>query len=403
MALYSYQAFTKEGKKISGFIDAASVQEVKERLIAQGSYPILIEIAREGARIGFMSRLFGGGVKAKDRILFTKQLSVLLKSGIPLLQAIELLIDQMSGVLRSILVNVKDDIKEGSSFADALKKYPKVFDNIYVQLVRAGEASGKLEIILERLTGFLERKEEMRSRVKSALSYPLMQLGVAVAVVAVMLVWVVPNMVANFAETGRELPTPTKILITISDFILNHYIILLVSIVGIYLVYKYWKSTVSGRRFIDKMKLRIPIVRYFARTGAVVQFSRTLGMLIESGVNLSEALDIVVKIIDNTVLKDALNEARDKIIKQGKIAEYLKETNLFPPIAIYLIKTGEQSGQLDFMLLTVAQNYEEDLKEAADGLASKISPILLIVMAGIVGFIVIAIAVPIMQMGEIAG
>jgi type II secretory pathway component PulF len=151
------------------------------------------------------------------------------------------------------------------------------------------------------------------------------------------------------------------------------------------------------------MKLRIPIVRYFARTGAVVQFSRTLGMLIESGVNLSEALDIVVKIIDNTVLKDALNEARDKIIKQGKIAEYLKETNLFPPIAIYLIKTGEQSGQLDFMLLTVAQNYEEDLKEAADGLASKISPILLIVMAGIVGFIVIAIAVPIMQMGEIAG
>jgi type II secretory pathway component PulF len=309
----------------------------------------------------------------------------------------------MSGTLRSILVNVKDDIKEGSSFADALKKYPKVFDNIYVQLVRAGEASGKLEIILERLTGFLERKEEMRSRIKSALSYPLMQLGVAVAVVAVMLVWVVPNMVANFAETGRELPTPTKILITISDFILNHYIILLVSIIGIYLVYKYWKSTVSGRRFIDKMKLRIPIVRYFARTGAVVQFSRTLGMLIESGVNLSEALDIVVKIIDNTVLKDALNEARDKIIKQGKIAEYLKETNLFPPIAIYLIKTGEQSGQLDFMLLTVAQNYEEDLKEAADGLASKISPILLIVMAGIVGFIVIAIAVPIMQMGEIAG
>lgn len=381
-------------------MDAASTQEVKDRLILQGSYPVQIDLAREGARIGAWYRLFGGGIKTKDRILFTKQLSVLLKSGIPLLQAIELLIDQMTGTLRSILVQVKDDIKEGSSFADALKKYPKIFDNIYVQLVRAGEASGKLEIILERLTGFLERKEEMSSRVRSALSYPLMQLGVAMLVVAVMLVWVVPNMVANFAETGKELPGATKLLIAISDFFVHHYLVIIISLISSYSIYAYWSSTASGRRSLDKLKLKLPIAKYFARTGAVVQFSRTLGMLIESGVNLSEALDIVVQIIDNFILKDALNEARDKIIKQGKIAQYLKETLLFPPIAIHLIKTGEQSGQLDFMLLTVAQNYEEDLKEAADGLASKLSPLLLIVMAVIVGFIVIAIAMPIMQMGE---
>lgn len=400
MALYSYRAFTKAGKQISGNIDASSQQEVKDRLLQQGTYPISIELARGGARGNWLSQLFAGGIKPKDRILFTKQLAVLLKSGIPLLQAVELLIDQMSGNLRQILITVKDDLKEGSSFADALKKYPKAFDNIYIQLVRAGEASGKLEVILERLTGFLERKEEMRSRISSALSYPLIQLAVAALVVGVMLIWVVPNMIESFAESGQKLPGATKLLISISDFLTGHYLVLLLITITLFFGYKYWSATASGKRALDTVKLRIPIIRYFSRTGAVVQFSQTLGMLIESGVNLSEALDIVVQITSNSILKDALNAARDKIIKQGKIAQYLSETKLFPPIAIYLIKTGEQSGQLDFMLLTVAQNYEEDLKEAADGLASKISPILLLLMAFIVGFIVIAIALPIMKMGE---
>lgn len=398
MALYFYQAFTKEGKKISGYLDAASTQEVKDRLAQKNAYPIKVEIAREGARQSIFARLFAGGVTPKDKILFTKQLSVLLKSGIPLLQSLELLLDQFTGTLRTMLVAIKDDIKEGSSFADAIKKYPKVFDNIYVQLVRAGEASGKLEMILERLTEFLERKEEMRQRIKSALRYPLIQLGFAVIVVGVMLVWVVPQMVGNFAATGQELPTPTKILIAISDVLLNHYLILILAITGIVIVYKYWSSTPSGSRILDQLKLKIPGIRYFARMNAVVQFSQTLGMLIEGGVNLSEALDIVVEITSNRILKDKLNEARDKIIKQGKIAQYLKETNLFPPIAIHLIKTGEESGQLDFMLLTVAKNYETDLKEAADSLSANMSPILLAFMAIVIGFIVIAIAVPIMQM-----
>jgi type IV pilus assembly protein PilC len=398
MALYFYQAFTKNGKKISGHLDAASMQEVKDRLTQQGSYPIKVEIAREGIQRGFFNRLLQGSVKVKEKILFTKQLAVLLKSGIPLLQALELLIDQFKGTLRTIIVAVKDDIKEGSSLADALKKYPKTFDNIYVQLVRAGEASGKLEMILERLTLFLERKEEMHGRVVSALRYPLIQLAFAVLVVMVMLVYVVPNMVENFAQSGQELPGATKLLIAISNFFVHYYLVLIIGVIVTVVAYKYWSTTPSGARFIDKLKLRLPLVRFFARTGAVVQFSQTLGMLMESGVNLSEALDIVVQIINNRILKDALNEARDKIIKQGKIAHYLKETNLFPPIAIHLIKTGEESGQLDFMLLTIAQNYEEDLKEAADSLATYMNPILLIFMAVVVGFIVISIALPIMQM-----
>lgn len=400
MALYAYQAFTKEGKKVSGYLDASSQHEVKERLVQQGMYPITIETAREGTRRTWFSWLTATSVTPKDRILFTKQLAVLLKSGVPLLQAVELLIDQMSGGLKNILITVKDDIKEGSSFADALKRYPKVFDNIYVQLVRAGEASGKLEVILEHLASFLERKEAMRSRIRSALAQPIIQLIVAVLVIAVMMIFVVPSMVQNFAESGKKLPGSTQLLMTLSNFLVHRYVAILIVSTLLYIAYRYWSSTSSGKRFIDTWKLRIPVVRYFSRTGAVVQFSQTLGMLIESGVNLSEALDIVVQIIDNSILKDALNAARDKIIKQGKIAQYLQETKLFPPIAIYLIKTGEQSGQLDFMLLTVAQNYENDLQEAADSLANKISPVLLIVMALVVGFIVISIALPIMQMGQ---
>ncbi len=398
MALYFYQAFTKAGKKVSGYLEAGSQQEVKDRLTQQGSYPIKVEPAREGAQVGFFRRLFRGGVKAKDKILFTKQLAVLLKSGIPLLQAIELLIDQFSGSLRSIIISVKDDVKEGSSFADALKKYPKTFDNIYVQLVRAGEASGKLEVILERLTAFLERQEEMRARIRGALSYPLMQLGVAVIVVAVMLIYVVPSMVENLVSTGQQLPTPTLILMAISNLFVHYYLFMIIGITLFVIAYKYWSATPAGGRFIDRVKLKLPLIGYFARMNAVVQFSQTLGMLIEGGVNLSEALDIVVQITSNRILKDKLNEARDKIIKQGKIAQYLKETNLFPPIAIHLIKTGEESGQLDFMLLTVAKNYETDLQETADTLASAMSPILLIVMALVVGFIVIAIAVPLIKM-----
>ncbi|MDR3550554.1 MAG: type II secretion system F family protein [Candidatus Babeliales bacterium] len=402
MALYSYQAFSKDGKKVNGHIDAPSLQGVKEQLTRQGLFPILIEIAKDQTGQSWWQSIFTAKVTTKEKILFTKQLAILLKSGVPLLQALELLVDQFEGTLHSILVTVKDDIKEGVSFADALKKYPKTFDNIFVQLIRAGEASGKLEIILERLTSYIERREAIRKKVSSALQTPLIQLAVAGLVVGVLITFVVPSMAENFKGKG-ELPLPTRMLMAISDFITGHYIILFVGIAGSVWAFKRWKNSPSGARKLDEIVLRLPYIKYFAKTSAVVQFSYTLGMLIEGGVNLAEALDIVVKIIDNRVLADALNEARDKIIKQGRIAQYLKQTNMFPPIAIHLINTGEQSGQLDTMLLTVAKSYEEDLAELADSLTAKLGPLLLIVMAVIVGFIVISIALPMMQMGGLAG
>jgi type II secretory pathway component PulF len=403
MALYFYQALSKEGKKVQGYLDAASINEVRQQLSAKALYPVSIEAAAGKSTIAWWRRIFSRGVSVKEKILFTKQLGVLIRSGVPLLQSMELLTGQFSGQLQTILVSVKDDLKEGISFADALKKYPKVFENIYVQLVRAGEASGRLEIILERLTEYLERREELRKKVKSALTYPIIQLTIALLVVGVMLVYVVPQMKDNFMGAKKQLPGATRFLVAISDFLINHLFLIIGAIGAAIASFWYWSGTPSGSRTIDRILLRIPILRFFSRTNAVVQFSQTLGMLLEGGVNLSEALDIVCNIIDNSVLADALREARDKIIKQGKIAQYLKQTGVFPPIAIYLISTGEETGKLDAMLLSVAKDYEAELAEYADSLAEKIGPILLIVMAVLVGFIVIAIALPLAQMGDVVG
>jgi len=401
MALYYYQAFAKDGKKITGTVDASSIQAVRELLNRQGIFPIAIALESEKTRVPWWRRMLIRGVSTKETILFTKQLAILLKSGVQLLQALELLLDHFSGRLGSILSQVKDDIKEGTALAKSLKKYPEVFDTIYVQLVRAGEASGKLELILDRLVEYMERRQESAARLKSALRKPLLQLGVALCVVTFLLIVAVPQMAEVFSSFDRELPWPTRVLMAISDFILAHYIILIGLIVSVVALFLYWKSTPSGARQFDQLILRLPLIGYFARMNAVVQFSRTLGILFESGVNLPESLDIVVNIVDNKVLADALSQARDKIIKQGKISQYLKQTNMFPPIAIYLIKTGEESGRLDTMLLTVAQNYEKELAEESEKLIASLDPILLIVMAVLVGFIIIAMMLPIVQMGEV--
>lgn len=403
MALYSYEAYGKDGKKIKGVIDAPSQTSVKELLSKQGLYVISVKSTTQEATGSFWQRWFRGSIKPKDRILFTKQLAVLLKSGIPLLEALELLTEQFTGSLRGIVVTIKDDIKQGSSFADALKKYPKIFDTIYVQLVRAGEASGRLEVILDRLTSYLERRDEIAKKIRSALQYPIIQLVVVSLVVIVLLTVVIPQMQDVFTSVGAKLPWATRFVIGAGDMLASYFYIFLGIPILLILAFRYWKNTPSGGRMWDNFKVHMPVIKYVTRTNAVVQFSYTLGLLLEGGVNLAEALDIVVKVIDNRVLASTLSEARDKIIKQGKIAQYLKQTNMFPPIAIHLIKTGEESGQLDSMLLLVAKNYEVELNDQIDTATGLISPIMLVVMALIVGFIIYAIGGPMMKLSQSMG
>ena len=303
--------------------------------------------------------------------------------------------------MHRILISLKDGLKEGQSLADGLKNYPYVFDTIYIQLVRAGEASGKLELILQRLTQFLERRDELRRKISGAMTYPMIQLATVFMVVIGLMTGVVPKLAGTFASQGAVLPLPTRILMGISEFLTGHYVILIVFIIAFSMGFSYWKSTKQGALVLDRVKLRLPIIKLFTRVGAIVQFCQTLGILLEAGVNLSQALDIVCNIVNNRVLKNALEEAREKIVKEGKIAEYLRQTGIFPPMATYLIRTGEESGNLDMMLQSVGNTYEGELSELADGLTTLLSPMITIFMAVVVGFIVLSIVLPMMNMTKL--
>lgn len=402
MALYFYRALSKTGKKTSGYIDAASEELVRSDLANKNLYPIEIKIHKESNE-NFFQTLLARPVAFKDLIFFTKQLAVLLKSGVPLAQSLELLSEQFNGKLRSIIIGLKDNLKEGKSLAEGLQVYPKTFSNIYIQLVKAGEATGKLDTILERLTTYLERQEEIKKRVSGALSYPLFQLGIIGLIVIGIMTFVIPNMQGMLTKKGLVLPYSTKFLLAVSNLLVNHYTAVLFILLTIAALFEYWRSQPQGKRTLDQIKLKLPMIKYFARTSAIIQFCQTLGMLIESGVTLSHALDIVCNIIDNSILVETLEQAKEKIVKQGKITPFLKETGIFPPMALYLINTGEQSGNLGYMLLTVAQNYESELTELTDSLTSKITPIMTLIMGAVVGFIMYSIMGPILSMQEITG
>lgn len=396
MALYSYEAFSRDGKKVRGVLDAESAGTVKDQLVKQGLFPIKIDSVHQGAQLSLFRRIFSS-VSAKDKILFTKQFAVLLKSGVPLMQALELLVEQFQGYLRAIVVNIKEEIKGGATLFHSMSKYSSVFDNIYLQLVRAGEASGKLELILERLTSYLERKEEINKRVKGALFMPVIQIVMSIVVVIVLLTFVVPPMIEAAEGQGKKLPGITLFVKGASDFMQKYFIFIGIGGAIFTALFMAWKKSASGGLMYDRIILKIPLVGYLNRMQAVVQFSYTLGLLLEGGVNLAESLDIVCRVIDNKILANALRQARDNIIKQGKIAEYLGATGVFPPIAIYLIQTGEQSGQLDKMLLAVAENYQSDVNELIDKLTALIAPITMLLMAVVVGTIAMAVMLPIMQ------
>lgn len=401
MPFYKYRALNKEGKSASGTLDATSLQEAKDILRSRGLMPIVVEISADSSvSTSFFSRFFERSVNSASRIRFTKQLSVLLRSGVPLLQSIELLADQFEGRLKRILLEIKERLQAGESFGNALASYPKVFSNIYVQLVRAGEASGKLEKILDRLNVYLEKSEETRKRLKKALTYPIALLSLSFIVVLGMILGLVPMFAGIFSQMNVTPPPLTQFLIDTSDFLKSQYLLIIIFILLIIGIFIYWKSTKSGRKKLDEINLKLPLVSYLVKTKVVVQFSSTLGMLLESGVNLAEALDIVCNIIDNTVLIDSLKKAREKIIKEGKITQYLQETNIFPSIAIYMIKTGEQSGELASMLNTVGKDYDVELNEMVDSLISKINPLMLVVIGGVVIMVVVALFLPMFDIME---
>ena len=402
MPLYRYIALDKSGKKISSTLDANSKQHLKDLLKGQGILMASCELALQTPQTSLLSTLFEGKVNAKDTFLFSRQLSVLLKAKLPLLKSIELLTEQFEGKFNKILVDIKDDLKSGSSFAAALEKHPTIFPVFYTQLVYAGELSGNLELVLERLTKYLARELDSGDKISSAIAYPAFLLAITFALIIAALVFVIPNIKTMFGQFGGELPAPTQILIDMSEGFNEHWATILTITAAALGSFLAWRQTINGKFYIDKILLKIPIISHYTKTKAVVQFSKTLGILLESSAPLPESLSIVCNIISNRVLIEALNTARENIIKEGKIARYLAETKIFPPIAIYMIQTGEESGDLAHMLTIVGTDYEAELDLMVDTAISFINPSMMILLGLILAWLLMAIMLPTLSLGDIA-
>lgn len=395
MPFYRYQALNSQGSTVKGTLEAASINDAKDILRGKKLMPTAIALAVAYQEEGFsFGQLFQRGVDEKSVLVFTKQLGVLLSSGVPLLNAIELLSHQFTGKFRQILVSIKDDLSSGKSFAYALSKYPKQFSSVYVQLVRAGEASGKLENIMERLFTYMEGEADIRKRTKKALAYPIFMISFSIVLTLGLIVGLVPMFGGIFKELGVTPPPITQNLQAISTFLQQYWLLIITVLLGGVIFAWFFFTREAGKRWLDYMSIKFPLTAYFARTSAVVQFSKTLGMLLASGVNLAEALDIVCNIVNNSVLVDALKAARDNIIKEGKITYYLRQTNIFPPIALYMIETGEQSGELASMLLNVGHDYEVELRDLIDSIISKINPVMLFIIGGVVVLMIGGIFLP---------
>lgn len=402
MAFFQYQAFSKEGKKINGKIEAQNMQQAKAELLGKGLYPVFV-IPEQGLekKENFLSSWLVPTMSLPDKIFFTKQLVMLLKSGIALTESLNLMVHQTPTYMRPMIETIRDELKEGESFATVLSYYPKNFSNLYVQLVRAGEASGQMDKVLLRLAAFLEEEAEFNETVSKAVQGPLIQLLLVLGVAVGLLTIIVPKLVDVFTSMGKkELPLLTKIVIGASNFLINHYIALLAILLSTIVLYTAWIQSKTGKYIMDVVKLHIPIVNYFTRVVAVVQFSQTLGLLLESGVNIVEALGIVVQIVNNQVLVTALTTAKENILKEGKVADYLKKTKLFDPVDIHLINTGEQSGSLDIMLIQVGKYNQDELRQYSFKLTSILNPMATVLLGVVVGVILFAVMGPIMSITE---
>jgi len=404
MPAFAYRARMLTGGMTEGTVEAADQRSAIDQLRGQKLVPL--EVTEES--IPLMDRLkalspFKPKVAAKELVLFSRQLSTLVSAGVPLVQGLTILEDQVETKLfKSIVHTIKEDIEAGQSITDALKKHPNAFEELYVGMIKAGEVGGILDVILERLSAYLEGAEALRSKVKGAMMYPLVVCCIAGGVTLFLLMGVIPTFQKIFASFGSELPFMTQILINISN-VLRHfwYIVAAVPIGGFMALQQYGK-TETGRRNLDALMLKVPVFGILLKKVAVAKFTRTLGTLIKSGVPILQALETVAKTSGNKVIEIAIMTARESVKEGERIAVQLRKANVFPPMVIQMVAIGEETGNLDTMLSKIADFYDQEVDVAVKSLTSMIEPIIIVVMGLIIGFIVIAMFLPMFELGNLA-
>jgi type IV pilus assembly protein PilC len=395
--VWKWTGKSKQGEVRSGEIEAQDAGAVEARLRQMGIEPTKVKKKAKELRLPS----FGGGVGTKDLLVFTRQFSVMIDAGLPLVQALDIIGTQNdNATFRSVLLQVKSKVESGSTFADALGEHPKVFDVLFVQLVRAGEIGGILDTILQRLGAYIEKNDKLARRVKGAMVYPAIVLTVAVGVVLVLIAFVVPTFEKMFKDMGGSLPAPTQFLIDLS-FAFRRYWYLIVGIpIGLFVAFKIWTSKGRGQELWHAFVLKTPMFGPLIRKVAVARFTRTLGTMLSSGVPILDALEIVARSAGNRTIEDAILHVRTKISEGKNIAGPLAETNVFPPMVVQMIGVGEATGAMDQMLGKVADFYDDEVDVAVGALTSAIEPLMMVFLGGTVGYFMIAMYLPIFTMAS---
>jgi type IV pilus assembly protein PilC len=395
MPTFAYSARPATGGDIqSGEVELANKDDVLAYLHRQKMIPVSVREKSKSLNLSF-----GTGVKTRDVVIFTRQFATMINSGLPLVQSLDILAEQTENqFLRKTIQEVLYDVESGHTLADAMSRHPKIFTELYVNMVAAGEAGGILDTILLRLATFLEKNDALLRKIKGAMIYPAVILSVAASAIVILLIFVIPTFQNMFASAGVPLPLPTRIVIEMSSILKGYWWAVGGALVGIVIAIRAFYKTDNGRLVIDKMLLGMPILGDLQRKSAVSRFTRTLGTLVSSGVSILEGLEITAKTSGNRVIHDAVMGSRASIAGGETIAGPLKESGVFPPMVVQMINVGEQTGGLDDMLSKIADFYDEEVDAAVEALLSAMEPIMIVVLGVVVGGMIVAMYLPIFDM-----
>jgi type IV pilus assembly protein PilC len=407
MPKFAYEGRTSSGESRSGVVEAENIEAARSRL--RSMQISATSVSKKGglldAEINIPTPEFmKPKVGIKDLVIFTRQFATMIDSGLPLVQCLDIQAKQAPNpTFREELSTIKETVESGSTFADALRKYPKTFDELYRNMVAAGEVGGILDTILNRLALYLEKADKLKRQIKGAMMYPLVTVLVAGVVVAVLLLKVVPTFETMFAEFGSSLPAPTQFVIDMSKWLQSNFVFIMVTLTALSMGFRYFYRTPPGRLIIDKMMLKAPVFGDLLTKVAVARFCRTLGTMIASGVPILEALDICGRTAGNKVIENAVNSVRESISEGRTISEPLSETGVFPEMVCQMIHVGEATGAIDVMLNKVADFYEDEVDQAVDNLTSMLEPLIMVFLGVIIGGLVIAMYLPIFSMASSIG
>lgn len=405
MPVYEYTALDGAGKNVHGIIDADSAVAARKKLRGSGIFPVQVKMTSSRPKdvpssSVTISSIFQR-VKAAELSATTRQLSILLGAGVTLVASLDAMIAQITNpLLKKIMAQVKESVNEGKSLAFSLSQHPKLFSQIYINMVRAGEASGSLDLVLDRLAEFSEHQDALRGRFKAALAYPVFMFFIGSIILFFLVTFIVPNITKIFSDMHQTLPLPSLVLIGVSNFLKSFWWLVLLVLGGCAILIKKLIKTPRGNHIWDEIKLRTPVIGAIYMKMAMARFGRTLGSLLQSGVPPLPALQIVRNIVNNTLIAEVIDNAMEEIEAGASLATSLAQSRWFPPIVIQMISVGEQSGELENMLDKVADVYERETESKIMAMTSMLEPVMILVMGVVVGFIVISILLPIFEMNQ---